>query len=233
MSLQQRIVRKTTLVDESPLRGAPCAASRLAAWFAGLLVSCALLAGALPAYAAGTLTNDITDTQNLLGSNVSTVTDRMKQVERDQGVHVRLLYVDSFGENAKPVKWATTVLESTDPDPNTVLLAVASGDGSLVVVVSSNSDSWLRNQDTVDALSQAALDPLTTQGKQNWSGAAIGMMDALAQRREDMLRVRRIAIGAAVAIVVVAGAVVAVLVIVNKRSGKGGRHSAPRRKRKA
>ena len=43
-------------------------------------------------------------------------------------------------------------MESLDPKPNTVLLAVASNDGNLVVAVSSNSDEWLKKKSTVDAL---------------------------------------------------------------------------------
>ena len=62
---------------------------------------------------------------------------------------------------------------------NTVLLAVASGDGKLVVVASGNSEDWLRNSKTMDALSEAATDKLAKSGAQDWSGAAIAMMDQI------------------------------------------------------
>lgn len=127
----------------------------------------------------GTLTENITDPQNLLGSNTSSVSDKIKETKEQTGATVRLLYVESFGTEVKPVEWATGVLESLSPKPNTVLLAVASGDGKLVVVASSNSDEWLRNKKTVEALSEAATDKLAKSGAQDWSGAAIAMMDEI------------------------------------------------------
>lgn len=127
----------------------------------------------------GTLTENITDPQNLLGSNASSVSDKIKETKEQTGATVRLLYVESFGTEVKPVEWATGVLESLSPKPNTVLLAVASGDGKLVVVASSNSDEWLRNKKTVEALSEAATDKLAKSGAQDWSGAAIAMMDEI------------------------------------------------------
>lgn len=127
----------------------------------------------------GTLTENITDPQNLLGSNVSAVTDKIKETKQQAGVTVRLLYVESFGTEVKPTQWASGVLESLSPKPNTVLLAVASGDGKLVVVASSNSDAWLSNTKTVDSLSEAATDKLAKSGAQDWSGAAIAMMDQI------------------------------------------------------
>lgn len=127
----------------------------------------------------GTLTENITDPQNLLGSNISAVTDKIKETKQQAGVTVRLLYVESFGTEVKPTQWASGVLESLSPKPNTVLLAVASGDGKLVVVASSNSDAWLSNTKTVDSLSEAATDKLAKSGAQDWSGAAIAMMDQI------------------------------------------------------
>ena len=127
----------------------------------------------------GTLTENITDPQNLLGSNVSAVTDKIKETKQQSGVTVRLLYVESFGTEVNPTKWASGVLESLSPKPNTVLLAVASGDGKLVVVASGNSEDWLRNSKTMDALSEAATDKLAKSGAQDWSGAAIAMMDQI------------------------------------------------------
>lgn len=128
-----------------------------------------------------TLTDSVTDPGNLLGASASKVTDAIARTRREDGVHVRLLYLSAFdlakGQNAD--EWAREVLESTDPKPNTVLLAVASGDGSLVVAVSSDSDAWLRSRSTVDALSDAALGPLQRRGEQDWAGAALSMMDKI------------------------------------------------------
>lgn len=156
--------------------------SQAAKWLVCLVIAlmCALwVTPCAFAEGEGTLTENITDPQNLLGSNVSAVTDKIKETKQQSGVTVRLLYVESFGTEVKPTKWASGVLESLSPKPNTVLLAVASGDGKLVVVASGNSEDWLRNSKTMDALSEAATDKLAKSGAQDWSGAAIAMMDQI------------------------------------------------------
>ena len=104
-----------------------------------------------------TATDDITDTQNLLGSNVSEITDAINQTKKETGVTVRLVYLDSFNAKGKPDKWVSALLESLNPKPNTVMLAVASNDGNLVVAVSSNSEEWLKKKSTVDALSDLVV----------------------------------------------------------------------------
>lgn len=129
---------------------------------AGVLGLCLMLWITPPVHAddsAGlgiTATDDITDTQNLLGSNVSEITDAINQTKKETGVTVRLVYLDSFNAKGKPDKWVSALLESLNPKPNTVMLAVASNDGNLVVAVSSNSEEWLKKKSTVDALSDAA-----------------------------------------------------------------------------
>ena len=214
---------------------------RAFAGFATLLVMICLtlavaLATVLPAPSAfavqtGTMTNEITDPQNLLGSNVSTVSDRIKQTEEETGVHVHLQYVESFGSDDKPSQWAKQVLEATNPEPNTVLLAVASGDGNLVVAVSSNSDEWLRDEKTVDELSRAATAPLAKQDDQDWSGAAIAMMDEIKQQKQTSTNSRTIRIG-----LIVMGCVLVLLVIVIvttvtlRRRSKARRGSASKAK---
>lgn len=72
-----------------------------------------------------TITDNITDTENLLGSHATEVSDAIAKTEKETGVHVHLLYLSSFNSEQTPQKWASTVLESTKPKANTVLLAVA------------------------------------------------------------------------------------------------------------
>ncbi|PLS30147.1 hypothetical protein Uis1B_2030 [Bifidobacterium margollesii] len=126
-----------------------------------------------------TITEDITDTENLLGDNLGKVMDSVKSTKSETGVRVKLLFIPNFIEGEDPQQWAARVLKSTNPDPNTVMLAVASEQGNLVVAVSSNSDEWLKSQKTVDDLSQAALSPLTEGDTPDWSGSAIAMMDQI------------------------------------------------------
>lgn len=110
------------------------------------------------------------------------------------------------------------MLESTKPKANTVLLAVAANDGNLVVAVSSNSDEWLKQQKTVDALSEAAQQQLM-ESTPNWSGAATAMMDQIAKSKKtstssSTVTIGVIAMGVALAAMVV---LVVVMVIVRRR----------------
>lgn len=173
----------------------------------------------------GAITSSITDTENLLGSNVSQVTDAIDRLHEQTGVSVRLLYLSSFSaEEGEVDQWASDVLESTDPDPNTVLLAVASHDGNLVVAVSSNSDEWLRRQSTVDELSQAALDPLVDGDTPDWSASALAMIDHVDTLYRTSTSSSATVIGAAafggVALVLI---IIAVIMVIKHRRRGGDR----------
>lgn len=167
----------------------------------------------------GALTSSITDTENLLGSNVTEVTDAIDQLHEQTGVSVRLLYLSSFSAGEGQVdQWASDVLESTDPEPNTVLLAVASHDGNLVVAVSANSDEWLHRQSTVDELSQAALDPLAENDTPDWSASALDMIEQINVVYRTATSPSVIVIGAAaLGGVVVILAIVVVVMLVRRR----------------
>lgn len=210
----------------APVVGAPVdGVSPMWKWLVCLVLALMCAMWITPAALAAdtpTTTNDITDTQNLLGKNESAVSDAMKRTEEETGVHVRLLYVDSFGTKDKSA-FASSALESTDPEPNTVLLAVASGDGSLVVCVSKNSDEWLNNQKTIDALSEAAMQPLTKQGAQNWPGAAMAMMDEIKQQKQTSTNsgVMRIGVIVMVGVLGVLVVVIIVTVVVRRRREVG------------
>lgn len=156
----------------------------------------------------GTLTDTITDPQNLLGSNVGVITDAIQDTEKTTGIHVRLLYVPTFSKENNPDKWVSQVLESSQPASNTVLLAVASSDGNLVVAVSANSQQWLRKQSTVDSFSQAALSPIADSNSPNWVGSAQALLDSVREEKrhhDQQILIRNCAIALGV-IVVIAGA---------------------------
>ena len=155
-----------------------------------MLLCCAMMLWITPVGSAEdntgtgiTATENITDTENLLGSNVAEITDAISATKQETGVTVHLLYLASFNTEEKPAKWASALLESLDPKPNTVLLAVASNDGNLVVAVSSNSDEWLKKKSTVDALSDAAQKPLM-ESTPDWSKSATDMMDQIAVQKK-------------------------------------------------
>lgn len=174
-----------------------------------------------------TISDDITDTENLLGSDFSSVNDAIARTKRTTGVSVRLLYVSSFGTESSPSAWAADLLESLEPEANTVLLAVASSDGSLVVAVSSNSDSWLRSQSTVDALSAAALRPLVKGDDPDWSGSALAMMSQISNEKTTATSTRtRVVSVVVMGVVLVALVVTGVLLTIRRR--RSSRHSSSR-----
>lgn len=154
----------------------------------------------------GADSSNIVDTENLLGSNLAKVNDAIAHTKETTGVTVRLLFLQSFNTTEQPSVWATNLLNSLDPAPNTVLLAVAANDGNLVVVVSSNSDEWLRNSKTVNKLSDAALDPIVNHDgsdSPNWAQSAIDMMNAIQTAKETASSHSMVSVGIIVAIVVV------------------------------
>lgn len=162
-----------------------------------------------------TITDNITDTGNLLGSHATEVSDAISATERESGVRVHLLYLSSFNSKQTPQQWASEVLESTNPKPNTVMLAVASNDGNLVVAVSSNSDEWLKRQSTVDKLSEAAQQPLM-ESTPNWSKSATDMMNQVVQIKKtstnsSVVRIGVIAMGTIFVVLAVLSIVLAVL----------------------
>lgn len=166
----------------------------------------------------------ITDPQNLLGDNLTKVIDAANRTKQETGVTVRLLYLESFNTTEKPERWASQLLESLNPPANTVMLAVASHDGNLVVVVSPNSDEWLRSQSTVDQLSEAASKPLLDQQAgqgPNWSQSAIDMMDAIASAKSTATTHTVSSVGIIVMIVVFAVLIVVVLVMIFMRRKRG------------
>lgn len=166
-----------------------------------MLLCCAMMLWITPVGSAEdntgtgiTATENITDTENLLGSNVAEITDAISATKQETGVTVHLLYLASFNTEEKPAKWASALLESLDPKPNTVLLAVASNDGNLVVAVSSNSDEWLKKKSTVDALSDAAQKPLM-ESTPDWSKSATDMMDQIAVQKKTSTSSQTVLLG--------------------------------------
>ncbi|RSX54729.1 hypothetical protein D2E26_0783 [Bifidobacterium dolichotidis] len=148
----------------------------------------------------------ITDTNNLLGDHLGEVSDAIAKTKQKTGVTVRLLYLDSFNTKDSPEKWASILLASLKPAPNTVMLAVAANDGNLVVVVSPNSDEWLRSQKTVDKLSDAALNPIVDADSKNgpdWAKSAIDMMDAIQTAKETSTAHKSVSAGIIVLIVII------------------------------
>lgn len=181
-----------------------------------------------------TFTDDITDTNNLLGADLSAVTDAIKKTKQDTGVTVKLMYIPSFGTTDKPAKWASDVLEALKPEHNTVMMAVASEDGNLVVAVSSNSDEWLKKQQTVDDLSKVATDPLL-KDTPDWAGAATAMMDEIAKVKQTSTSSSTVTVGIVVMVAVLAVLVVIIVVtaIIRSHRKKKARKGKARRRHKA
>ena len=186
-----------------------------------------------PQTGAGTMTDTITDPQNLLGSDVGSVKDAIKETAEQTGVSVRLLYLPHFYEGVKPEIWASRALESMKPAQDTVMLAVASQDGKLVVAVSSNSQAWLKDQSSVDQLSQAALEPVAKSRNPDWVGSAKAMMtqvETLEQNHRHH-RVMIIALSVTVVVLVILGVAVTIWWRRSSRSGAHHRRSSSVKKK--
>ena len=132
---------------------------------------------------------------------------------------MHLLYLSSFNSQQKPGDWAATVMESMNPKPNTVMLAVASNDGNLVVVVSKNSDKWLLDNKTVDKLSEAAQQPLL-ENPPSWSGAATAMMDQIVKSKKASTSSSTVTVGIIIMGVVLVALVIIIVVMVVIRRRK-------------
>ncbi|WEV41431.1 hypothetical protein OZX57_05150 [Bifidobacterium sp. ESL0682] len=172
------------------------------------------------------ISSDITDPQNLLGGDASHVNDEIAAVKEQTGVTVRLLYLANFTGTNDPDKWAAETLQSTNPPANTVLLAVASNDGRLVVAVSHNSDNWIKSKDHVAALSQAALGPIQKGDNPDWPGSACSMMDEIKTLHQQEASKRpKIIIGVCVGVGVIVLIAVAVALVIRRRKSSLGAHS--------
>lgn len=177
-----------------------------------------------------TVTDSITNTENLLGGNLTDVTDAINATKDRTGVSVKLLYLPSFRQGVDPEEWASQTLESSDPAANTVMLAVATQDGILVVAVSANSEEWLRKQSTVDELSQAALGPIVSDGSNpDWPGSAKAMMDAIARIKESSTSTAATGIGIAVFGIALGLVVIVSVAFFLIRRRRKARHSGGRR----
>lgn len=173
----------------------------------------------------GEISADVTDPQNLLGGNVSHVNDEIASTKQETGVTVRLLYLANFNGAKDPDKWAGKSLQSTKPPANTVLLAVASNDGRLVVAVSNNSDNWLKDKDHVSELSQAALGPIQKGDNPDWSGSACAMMDEIkVLHKQEASKKPKLIIGISFTVLVVLIAVAVIIVLRRRKSSKKGTH---------
>lgn len=180
---------------------------------------------------SATITENITDTENLLGANLSDVSDMIATTKKNTGVTVKLLYLADFDEKKDVADWAEKVMTSMNPAPNTVMLSIASNDGRMVVTVSQNSDQWLR--DGVNKMSDAANGPLL-KSKPDWSGSAIAMMKEIQNLKSTSTSSSSMVIGVVVmgvVLVLLIAVIVATVVIRRRRAaGKGrrprGRHGA-------
>jgi hypothetical protein len=196
-----------------------------------------VLASEVPsAYAvssAGQANNgSVTDTQNLLGSQSAKISDEITSTYQQTGVHVRLLFLANFEGSKNPDQWVANVLESTKPDPNTVMLAVASNDGRLVVAVSKNSESWLKKQENVNQMSQAALNYLQDGKTPDWPGCAIGFMKEINDIHHQRQVTRRVIIIVCCVVVLIGICVVAWFVFVHRQRKHGhARHRLNKRSR--
>lgn len=177
-----------------------------------------------------TINDSIIDTGNLLGPKLSEVMDSINKVKQSTGATLRLMYLPHLDTQGDPEAWCRQVLDTSGAAPNTVLLAVASQDGSLVSCVSSGSDDWLNKN--VQSFADAALKPITSNDDPDWGGAAIALADKIVESKETTASRTMVFVG-----VGAAGAVLALLVILGlvfmRRKKRRRRHAGERARGKA
>lgn len=166
-----------------------------------------------------TFSQDIIDPENVLGSDVTKVTDAIASTKEKTGVTVKLSYLTNFSGAKDADTWAQEALDASNPERNTVLLAAALNDGKLVVAISSNSDDWL-NKEAAETLSAAALDPVVSGSSPDWSASALAMMDAIVTLKQTSTRKSDITFGVAAmgsVLVILVGIVVVIIVLRRRR----------------
>lgn len=168
---------------------------------------------------------DVTDPFNVLGSNLTKVTDAIARTYRSTGVSVKLSYMEHFQGADDPDQWAQESLDATNPKPNTVLLAAALNDGKIVVAVSGNSESWLHSRHAADELLKSAYTPVSGKNP-DWAGSAQALMDTVSRLKTESENAARmwiwVAVGAGVVVIAIAIAV-AVIVLRRRRAGAAER----------
>lgn len=166
-----------------------------------------------------TFSQDIIDPENVLGSDVTKVTDAIASTKEKTGVTVKLSYLTNFSGAKDADTWAQEALDASNPERNTVLLAAALNDGKLVVAISSNSDDWL-NKEAAETLSSAALDPVVSGSTPDWSASALAMMDEIVTLKQTSTRKSDITLGVVAmgsVLVVLIGIVVVIIVLRRRR----------------
>jgi uncharacterized membrane protein YgcG len=226
-------------VREAVVRRDTTRARRLVAILLAVLVVMAVIVP-VPSAQAAVSKPQITDTQNLLGAQGSAIQEKVDALQKDTGVTLNLLFVDSFNlkklDKTTISKWVNARLDFTKPAKNTLLLAVASQDGQMALAVSKGSDSWLASQvDTT--LSDAAAAPLARKNP-NWTGSVTALIAAVRQAKADHDALPwKIAGGIAIALVVV-GLVVGLVFLIRHLRRKGfftshaGRHAVAKPEKK-
>lgn len=178
----------------------------------------------------------ITDTQNLLGAKSSSIQDSIDSLQKDTGVTLNLLFVDTFGlkklDKQTIGDWADARLAFTKPAPNTLLLAVASQDGQMALAASKGSEGWITSN--IDsAFPDAAAKPLA-QKDPDWPGSVIALVRQIRKAKADHDSLPwRIGGGILIALVAIAAVVGCVLLVrwlrrIGFFASHSGRHAAPK-----
>ena len=82
----------------------------------------------------------VIDDANVLGGDVSEVQDAVKQLKRDTGQSLYVIYVDSFTNPSDPNAWVGEVAKSKNMGTSDVVLAVAVQQRNAIFTVNNRSD---------------------------------------------------------------------------------------------
>ncbi|MDQ0095337.1 TPM domain-containing protein [Paeniglutamicibacter psychrophenolicus] len=115
----------------------------------------------------------VVDQANVLGSDASEVEDAVKQLKRDTGQSLYVIYVDTFTNPDNPDEWVTEVAKSKNMGTSDVVLAVAVQDRNARFTTNDRSELHASGQDIFNQMVSPEL------SDEQWAAAALGAVNGI------------------------------------------------------
>ncbi|MFI8413501.1 TPM domain-containing protein [Paeniglutamicibacter gangotriensis] len=115
----------------------------------------------------------VLDQANALGSDASEVEAAVKQLQRDTGQSLFVIYVDSFSSPSDPTAWVQQVAQSKNMGTSDTVLAVAVETRNAKFVSNDNSELHEFDQDIFNKMVKPEL------SDQEWAAAALGAVTGI------------------------------------------------------
>ncbi|OIH86121.1 peptidase [Arthrobacter sp. UCD-GKA] len=115
----------------------------------------------------------VVDQANVLGSDASEVEDAVKQLQRDTGQSLYVIYVDTFSNPDDPAAWIEKVAESKNMGTSDMVLAVATQQRFGTLVTNDRSELHEFQQDIFNQMVKPEL------SDDEWAAAALGAVTGI------------------------------------------------------